>query len=140
MRIARTVAVVLVLAAAIGFLGWRHSSGSPAKPRRAAVVPIAGAVFMEQGGGIPSGDGSGIHSFGPVPVLVTGVTVSGRRLRLRVIANRDGHFKLTLAPGNYTFTGEAADKPSTTVRVRVGQTRRPLPVWVIDYQTVTMGL
>jgi hypothetical protein len=98
----------------------------------------------EPRGGIPSAygsaDGSDIHPFGPVPVLVTGVTLSGRRLRLRLIANRHGHFRLTLAPGNYTFTGEAADKPSTTVRVRVGRTTRPLRVRIIATEAVTMSL
>jgi hypothetical protein len=114
---------------------------------RAAEVPIAGAVLVSEGGGIPSATSdSGVHPIrSPVPVLVRGVTVSGRRLQPRIRADRHGRFRLNLPPGSYTFTAilgrastSVADQPNTAVRVRVGQTGRPLPVWIADTETVTM--
>jgi hypothetical protein len=113
---------------------------------RAAEVPIAGAVLVSEGGGIPSATSdSGIHAIrSPVPVLVRGVTVSGRRLQRRLRADRHGRFRLNLPPGSYTFTAvidrastSVADQPNTTVRARVGQTGRPLPVWIVGTETVT---
>lgn len=141
------VAVVSVLAAAISLIAWHHSSGSPAKSARAAVVPIAGAVFMENaGGGIPSAtSGTGRRPITSVPVLVRGVTVSGRGLQRRLRADRHGRFRLNLPPGTYTFTAildraspSIANQPNTIVAVRVGETRRPLPVWIIASENVTM--
>jgi hypothetical protein len=145
MRMARALAVLLVAAAVIGVVGWHQSSGSPAKPGRAGVVPIAGAVFMDDGGGIPPATSdSGRRPIRSVPVLVRGVTVSGRRLQRRLRADRHGRFRLNLPPGSYTFTAvldqgstSIADQPNTTVRVRVTQTGRPLPVRIIDTEAVT---
>jgi hypothetical protein len=144
---ARTLAAVLAAAAVIGVVGWHHWSANTPKATRAAEVPIAGAVLVSEGGGIPSAtSGSGVRPIvSPVPVLVRGVTVSGRRLQRRLRADRHGRFRLNLPPGSYTFTAildrastSVADQPNTTVRVRVGQTGRPRPVWIADTETVTM--
>lgn len=147
MRIARTAAAVVVVAAIVGLIAWQHSPGSPAKPAGAAVVPIAGAVVMDDGGGgIPSATSrSGRRPIRSAPVLVRGVTVSGGRLQRRLQADRHGRFRLNLPPGTYTFTAildrastSIADQPNTTVAVRVGQTGRPLHVWIIASENVTM--
>lgn len=111
-------------------------------------MPISGAVVLnEVGGGIPSGtsSNSGLLPIRSVPVLVRGVTVSGRRLQRRLRADRQGRFRLNLPPGTYTFTAildqastSIADQPNTTIAVRVGQTGRPLSVWIVDSENVTM--
>jgi hypothetical protein len=140
------VAVAVAIAAIVALIGWHHSSGSLGKPRRAAVVPIAGAVFMVNAGGIPSATaGPGGRPISSVPVLVRGATVSGRRLQRRLRANRHGRFRLNLPPGTYTFTAildrastSIAEQPNTTIAVRMGQTSRPLPVWIIASENVTM--
>jgi hypothetical protein len=145
-RYLRCVAAVVVIAAIAGLVARHHSSSGPAKPGGAAVVPIAGAVFMDAGGGIPSATSdSGRSPIGSAPVLVRGVTVSGRRLQRRLRADRHGRFRLNLPPGTYTFTAildpastSIADQPNTTVAVRVGKPDRPLPVWIIATENVTM--
>ncbi|HEY8858473.1 MAG TPA: hypothetical protein VIM27_03400 [Gaiellales bacterium] len=145
MRIARRAALVVALAAIVGLIVWHDSSGSPAKPGRAAVVPIAGAVLMDAGSGIPSATSdSSLDPIRSAPVLVRGVTVSGRRLQRRLRADRHGRFRLNLPPGSYMFIAildqeskSIADQPSTTLAVRVGQTSRPLPVQIIATENVT---
>jgi hypothetical protein len=147
MRMARALAAVLAAAAVIGVVGWHHRSADTPKANGAAEVPIAGAVLLsEVGGGIPSATSSdaGLLPISSVPVLVRGVTVSGRRLQRRLRADRHGRFRLNLPPGSYTFTAildqgstSVADRPNITVRVRVGQTGRPMPVRIIDTETVT---
>ena len=124
------VAVMSVLAAAIGADRLAPLVGRPGQTGRAAVVPIAGAVFMENaGGGIPSAtSGSGRRPIASVPVLVRGVTVSGRPLQRRLRADRHGRFRLNLPPGTYTFTAildraspSIANQPNTIIAVRVGE-------------------
>jgi hypothetical protein len=143
---ARALAAVLAAAAVIGVIAWQHSAGSSARPGR-AVVPIAGAVVMDDGGGgIPSpASDSGRRPIGSVPVLVRGVTASGRRLQRRLRADHHGRFRVNLPPGTYTFIAildqgskSVADQPNTTLAVRVGQTRRPLAVRIIASENVTM--
>ena len=136
---------MVALAAIVGLIVWHDSSGSPAKPGRAAVVPIAGAVLMDAGSGIPSATSdSSLDPIRSAPVLVRGVTVSGRRLQRRLRADRHGRFRLNLPPGSYMFIAildqeskSIADQPSTTLAVRVGQTSRPLPVQIIATENVT---
>ena len=111
-------------------------------------MPISGAVVLMRSAAAshleppptPASSPSG-----PVPVLVRGVTVSGRRLQRRLRADRQGRFRLNLPPGTYTFTAildqastSIADQPNTTIAVRVGQTSRPLSVWIIASENVTM--
>jgi hypothetical protein len=147
MRMARALAAALAAAAIVGLIVWQHSSGSPAKPGGAAVVPIAGSVVMEDaGGGIPSATSdSGRRPIRLARVLVRGVTVSGRRLQRRLRADRNGRFRLNLPPGTYTFAAildqeskSIADQPNTTLAVRVGKTGRPVHVWIIASENVTM--
>jgi hypothetical protein len=145
-RYPRGAAAVVVIAAIAGLISWHHSSSGPAKPGGAAVLAIAGAVFMDAGGGIPSATSeAGRSPIGSAPVLVRGVTVAGRALQRRLRSDRHGRFRLNLPPGTYTFTAildrasaSIADRPNTTVAVRVGTSDRPLPVWIIATENVTM--
>jgi hypothetical protein len=147
MPIARTATAVVVVGAIVGLIAWHHSSSGPANPAGAVVVRIAGAVVMDEGGGgIPSAtSGAARRPIRSAPVLVRGVTVSGGLLQRRLQADHHGRFRLNLPPGTYTFTAildrastSIADQPNTTVAVRVGQTGRPLHVWIIASENVTM--
>jgi hypothetical protein len=91
MRIARIGAAALAVAAAIGLIGWHHSSGSPATTTRAAVVPVAGVVETQGGPPVPN-PGSDLHPIRSAQVLVSGLTLSGRRVHRRMSADRHGRF------------------------------------------------
>jgi hypothetical protein len=138
MRMTRIGAAVLAVAAAVAFIAWHHSSDGPATATRATVVPVTGLVET-QGGPALANPGPDLHPIRSARVLVSGVTLSGRRVHRRMSADRRGRFTLSLLPGTYRFTAvlyqgaiPLSQEPHTSVRIRVGQTIRPLPVSIIE--------
>jgi hypothetical protein len=136
MRMTGIGAAVLAVAAAIALIGWHHSSGSRATPT--AVVPVAGIVET-QGGPPLANPGPDLHPIRSARVLVSGFTLSGRRVHRRMSADRRGRFSLGLLPGNYRFTAvlyqrsiPLSQEPHTSVHVRRGQTLLPLTVSIIE--------
>jgi hypothetical protein len=139
MRIARIGAALLAVAAGIALIGWHHSSGGgPAPATPVTLVPVDGVVET-QGGPPLANPGPDLHPIRSAQVLVSGIAVSGRRVHRRMIADRRGRFSLSLLPGSYRFTAvlyqgaiPLSQEPHTSVRIRVGQTTRPLPVSIIE--------
>jgi hypothetical protein len=125
-RIAAAV-IVCLLAAAAGAL-WLTSRSVPAPSRASATaVAITGDVAFS-GGATFSTSASQAQPIRSAPMLVRGVTDSGRRIVRRFSAGRDGRFALVLAPGTYTFTAvlyqgaiPLSHEPHTRARVRRGQ-------------------
>jgi hypothetical protein len=138
MRRTRILAAGIAIAALIAAIGWHHSSNGPAKSARAGPVPVAGIVET-QGGPPLANPGPDLHPIRSARVLVSGVTLSGRRVHRRMSADRRGRFSLSLLPGNYRFTAvlyqgaiPLSQEPHTSVHVRRGQTLLPLPVSIIE--------
>jgi hypothetical protein len=138
MRIARTAALVVALAAIVGIIAWYHSSSGPANSARTGLVPIAGVVET-QGGPLVVNPGSDLHPIRSAPVLLSGVTLAGRRVHRQMRADRRGRFSLSLLPGNYRFTAvlyqgaiPLSQEPHASVHVRRGQTPLPLTVSIIE--------
>jgi hypothetical protein len=129
----RTLAVLavalLVGLAGFAWLGWR-STVPTFHPAAGNLVPVTGQVMVEGGPAVPS-SASDIHPITSAPVLVIGVTTTGKRVLRRFAADRQGRFGLTLPPGRYTFTAvlyqgsiPLAQEPHATVRIRPGRQPR----------------
>jgi hypothetical protein len=139
MRMARIGVALLAVAAGIALIGWHHSSGGPATARRATLIPVAGVVEMQGGATVVNSGGPDLHPIRSAQVLVSGVTLSGRRLHRQMSADRRGRFTLRLLPGDYRFTAVLfqgavpfSQEPHTIVHVRRGQTLLPLTVSIIE--------
>jgi hypothetical protein len=139
MRIARTTAAVVVLATFAGLISWHHSSSGPAKSARAGLIPITGVVETRGGATVVNPGGLDLHPIRSAQVLVSGITLSGRRVRRLMSADHHGRFTLSLVPGNYRFTAvlyqgaiPLAQEPHASVHVRRVQTRVPLRVSIIE--------
>jgi hypothetical protein len=139
MRIARVPAAVAVIVAIAGLVAWHHSSGGgPAKSAGAGLVPIAGVVET-QGGPLVVNPGSDLHPIRSAQVLVSGFTLSGRRVHRLMSADHRGRFTLGLLPGSYRFTAvlyqgaiPLSQEPHTNVQVPRGQTPLTLTVSIIE--------
>ena len=116
-----------VLAAAAGAL-WLTSRSVPAPSGASATaVAITGDVVVS-GGATVVRSAAPTHPIRSAPMLVRGVTGSGRRVVRRFTAGRDGRFTLVRPPGTYTFTAVVyqgaiplSQEPHQTARVRPGQ-------------------
>jgi hypothetical protein len=104
----------------------------------AAALAVAGVVETQGGPAVPN-PGSDFHPIRSAQVLVSGVTLSGRRVHRRMSADRRGRFSLRLVPGSYRFTAvlylgsiPLSQEPHANVRGRTGQTTRPLPVRIVE--------
>jgi hypothetical protein len=124
-RAVLAAALVLVLAGGLAWLGLRSPAPAPHASRTDA-VPITGVVVTEGGTEVPKG-GSDIHPIRSAPLLVAGVTATGKRLVRRFSADRHGRFAVRLPPGRYTFTAviyqgsiPLGREPHATVRIRAG--------------------
>jgi hypothetical protein len=123
-RTAVAATIALALAGGVAWFGWR-STVPTSRVAGLAVVPITGAVVTEGGTQI---QGAGSRPIRSAPMLVAGVTTSGRRIVRRFTADRQGHFQLKLPPGRYTFTAviyqgaiPLAQEPHATAHIRPGQ-------------------
>jgi hypothetical protein len=91
---------------------------------------VTGEVVVEGGAELLNSAG-GRHPIRSAPVLVVGITTSGKRVVRRFAADRQGRFGLTLPPGRYTFTAvlyqgsiPLAQEPHATIRVPSRNQRR----------------
>jgi hypothetical protein len=116
-----------VLAAAAGAL-WLTLRWVPAQSGASATaVAITGDVVVSGGAAVVS-SAAPTDPIRSAPMLVRGVTASGRHLVRRFSADHDGRFVLVLPPGTYTFTAvlyqgaiPLSQEPHQTARVRPGQ-------------------
>jgi hypothetical protein len=139
MRFARTAAAVVVIAAIAGLISWHHSPRSPAKSARAGLIPIAGVVETRGGATVVNPGGLDVHPIRSAQVLVSGITLSGRRVRRLMSADHRGRFTLGLLPGNYRFTAvlyqgaiPLSQEPHASVHVGRWHTLLPLRVSIIE--------
>jgi hypothetical protein len=137
MRIAGIGAAGIAIAVVIAAIAWHHSSTGPGTSARTGLVPIAGLVET-QGGATVVNPGPDLHPIRSAQVLVSGVTLSGRRVHRRMSADRRGRFTLRLLPGNYRFTAvlyqgaiPLSQEPHASIHVRRGQLL-PLTVSIIE--------
>jgi hypothetical protein len=131
MRRTSVALVVTLLAGLAGFawIGWR-STAPTTQLVGANVGRVTGEVVVE-GGAAVSNPASDIQPIRSAPVLVRGITTSGKRVLRRFPADRQGRFGVTLPPGRYTFTAvlyqgsiPLAQEPHATIRVPSRKQRR----------------
>jgi hypothetical protein len=118
--------IVLALGGGLAWFAWHSTQRTTPHVAGSTAIALTGDVAVE--GGAPESSGSDINPIRSAPMLVTGITNSGRRVTRRFTADRHGHFKLVLPPGRYTVTAvlyqgaiPLAREPHATVRVRAGQ-------------------
>ncbi len=123
----RIAAVALLCVPAAAGALWLVSRSAPDPSHTSATaVAITGDVVVS-GGATFSTAASPSHPIRSAPLLVRGLTGSGRRLVRHFAAGRDGRFALVLPPGTYTFTAvlyqgaiPLSQEPHATVRIRPG--------------------